>query len=211
MNAAPRSTCGRASASPYSTFEIHEVSIKAACGQHIRTIIAGMIGVGQSETAAINLVNDYYGYVQPKLRNAFETQAALRRSELEIATARERERQQMSAEQKTLIDAEVAALEECLDGKIVDFAVFSDEKAETLADAAITSCSPNYARTRRLLVAFFGAGDDVETVMQARLRDDRRYLLAKVIAIRAEVAKRTIQRPPPDGPTAPPAGEGRLY
>jgi hypothetical protein len=201
----------RAAATPYSTFDAHEASIKPVCGHHIRTIIAAVIGVGQNERSAIDLVNDYYGYVQPKLRNAFETQAALRRSELEIAAARERERQRMSAEQKRLLDAEVAALEECLDVKIEDFALFSTEKAETLADAAMTSCSPNYARTGRLLAAVFNIGEEVDSVMQGRLRDDRRYLVAKVVAIRAELVKRAIQGARPDEATPPPTGQRRLY
>ena len=201
----------RAAAAPHSTFEVHELSIKTACGHHIRTIIAGVINVGQSEAAAVNLVNDYYGYVQPRLRNAFEAQAALRRSELEIAAARDRDRQRMSAEQKKLINAEVAALDDCLKTKLVDFALFSDEKAEALADAAITSCSTHYQKVRNLWVAFFGRSNDLETGMQVMVDEDRRHLVASVIAIRAEVVKRAIQGPRPGDPTPPPPSEGKLY
>jgi hypothetical protein len=95
--------------------------------------------------------------------------------------------------------------------QIEDFALFSTEKAETLADAAMTSCSPNYARTGRLLAAVFNIGEEVDSVMQGRLRDDRRYLVAKVVAIRAELVKRAIQGARPDEVTPPPAGQGRLY
>jgi hypothetical protein len=47
--------------------------------------------------------------------------------------------------------------------------------------------------------------------MQGRLRDDRRYLVAKVVAIRAELVKRALQGARPDEATPPPTGQGRLY
>jgi hypothetical protein len=201
----------RAAAAPHSTFESQEPSLRTTCGHYIRTIINSVINVGQSEAAAVNLVNDYYGHVQPKLRNAFETQAALRRSELEIAAAREREWQHISAWQKKLVDEEVATLERCLKDKLFDFAVFSNEKAETLADAVITSCLGHYEKIRDLLAPISGSNDDLEASVRNRLADDRRHLVANVIAIRAEVVKRAIQGPRPGEPTPPPAGEGKLY
>jgi hypothetical protein len=200
----------RAAATPYSTFEDHETPMNTACRHHMQTIDSGLVNSGQSRAAAIALVNDYYIHVKPKLRNAFETQAALRRNELEIAAAREREKQLITLEQKKLIDAEVATLNDCLKQKLVGFALYSDEKAETLADAAVTSCSGHYQKIRSLFVAFYGSGDGLESAMRNRVAEDRRHLIASVIAIRAEAVKRAVQGPRP-GDSPPRAGQGKLY
>lgn len=188
-NCASQHLIGLANNSQNYKFDDIESSIRPVCGNYMDAIRKYLLEIGIEKSKANQLIAEWYGAIQPRLRNAYEQQKNTV-SNKTLADKGLGENSESKSERDKLLNQAIGDHSNCVISQMREIVPYSNEKAETLSEVIITKCSDLEKRIVSLGLAFYGGSkSDMNEIVQTALNQKKKNIVAEIVTFRANLVK----------------------
>lgn len=140
-NCASQHLIGLANNNPNYQFNEIESSIRPACGYYMDAIRKYLLEIGIEKPKANQLINEWYGAIQPRLRNTYEQQKNNNTNNNLSVDRSISSNSESKNERDRLLNQAISNHSNCIVAQMKEIVPYSNEKAETLSEVIITKCS----------------------------------------------------------------------